>query len=78
MEEIETKFGTLFCKNGSCESTSLSDPEKLYQLYQCSDEDLDDTIKKGHAGIVNSSGQELLGAIKQLTVIPVPVVVRFP
>ena len=57
------------------DSTEMSESEKLCQLHQSCDEDLGDSILKGHADIVNISEQELLSMIKQLAVIPVSVVV---
>ena len=58
------------------DSIEMIESEKRCQLYQSCDKDLGDAILKGHTDIVDLSERELLGMIKQLTVIPVSVVVR--
>ena len=56
--------------------THLSPPETVQHLFQCCDDDLGDSILKGHPSAVNGTEAVLLAAIKQLAVVPVAISVR--
>ncbi len=62
---------TMF-KNGH----ELTDVEKVQHLFQCCDEELGDTIIKGHPNAASGTEQELLAIVKKLAVIPVAISVR--
>ncbi len=54
----------------------LTNAEKNQHLFQCCDEELGDTIIKGHPNAAAGTETELLAIIKKLAVIPVAISVR--
>ena len=57
-------------------STALTGAESVEQLFHCCDEDLGDSILKGHPNAVTSTEDNLIKVIKQMAVIPVAISVR--
>ena len=57
-------------------STALTGAESVEQLFHCCDEDLGDSILKGHPDAVTSTEDHLIKIIKQMAVIPVAISVR--
>ena len=57
-------------------STGMAGAETVQQLFHCCDEDLGDSILKGHPDAINQDEDRLLQKIKQMAVIPVAISVR--
>ena len=57
-------------------STGLTGAESVEQLFHCCDEDLGDSILKGHPDAVTGTEDNMLNVIKQMAVIPVAISVR--
>ena len=57
-------------------STGLAGAESVQHLFHCCDEDLGDTILKGHPDAVSRDEAHLLNKIKLMAVIPVAICVR--
>ena len=57
-------------------STSVTGAACVEQLFHCCDEDLGDSILKGHPDAVTSTEENLIKVIKQMAVIPVAISVR--
>ena len=57
-------------------STGITGAESIEQLFHCCDEDLGDSILKGHPNAVTSTEDNLLQTIKKMAVIPVAISVR--
>ena len=56
--------------------TGLAGAESVEQLVHCCDEDLGDSILKGHPDAVTGTEDNMLNVIKQMAVIPVAISVR--
>ena len=57
-------------------STAITGAECVEQLFHCCDEDLGDSILKGHPDAVTGTEDNLVKIIKQMAVIPVAISVR--
>ena len=57
-------------------STGMAGADTVQQLFHCCDEDLGDSILKGHPDAINQDEDCLLHKIKQMAVIPVAISVR--
>jgi hypothetical protein len=57
-------------------STGLTGAESVEQLFHCCDEDLGDSILKGHPDAVTGTEDNMLNVIKQMAVIHVAISVR--